>query len=464
VFSSRYLLLLLVPTVLLTSSELPPLSDFQGTYELDNQQTLEIIAGKQLFAVISEAKYPLKRTGPDTFIDIANHPIDFIRNSGGSVTGYKDHGQLHPRRSPQVSADSENMASPRHGKEPYRYSPPPALHDGIAVGDIADTPLGRETAHAVETGILDEEWPDVHAVLLYQGGKLVFEDYFYGYTADRLHQLRSATKSVVSALVGIAIDKGDLPGVNVSVAGRLHYSSYANPDPRKTEITLAQFLSMSSGLDCNDHSDASPGRETLIDEQPDWVKATMDLPMMNGTGHSGYYCSGGVAVVGRVVENATHAYLPDFAQESLFGPMGISRTSWKWNYDLTNADKEYSQIHLRPRDMLKLGVLYSDRGRWNGKQVISERWVKASLSRQSTVDDTEYGYFWWHPWLLVKTPAGERRVFVHTAQGNGGQKIYIVPELKLVAVFTGGMYNMGGSSPNKIMASVVLPKLLASAK
>ena len=71
---------------------------------------------------------------------------------------------------------------------------------------------------------------------------------------------------------------------------------------------------------------SSPGRETLIDEQPDWVKATMDLPMLNAPGRVGYYCSGGVAVVGRVVENATHAYLPDFAQATLFGPLGIART------------------------------------------------------------------------------------------------------------------------------------------
>jgi CubicO group peptidase (beta-lactamase class C family) len=90
--------------------------------------------------------------------------------------------------------------------------------------------------------------------------------------------------------------------------------------------------------------------------------------------------------------------------------------------------------------------------------------VKASLARQSMVDDTEYGYFWWHPWLHVKTPSGDRHVSLHAGQGNGGQKIYIVPELRLVAVFTGGMYNIGNSSPNKIMASVVLPALLASAK
>src|ERR1039458_2613572 len=106
------------------------------------------------------------------------------------------------------------------------------------------------------------------------------------------------------------------------------YSSYTNPDSRKTAMTLGEFLSMSSGLDCNDHSSTSPGRETVLDDSPDWVKAPLDLPMINDPGTKGYYCSGGVAVVGRMTENAVHMPLPEFAQKNLFGPLGIARTAW----------------------------------------------------------------------------------------------------------------------------------------
>lgn len=442
-------------------ARLPPLSDFQGTYEFESGQTLEIVAGKQLFAVIDEAKYLLKRTGEDSFVNIADEPIVFVRDASRQVKGYEYRHKLYLRVSWHVSAASEDLAYPRRGDSAYRYSIPTQLDDGIAVGDIANTPLGRKVADEIGAGILSERWPDVHSVLLYQGGKLVLEEYFYGYTRERTHQLRSATKSIVSALAGIAITRRALPGVNEPILRHLAYRSYAHPDPRKAQITLGQFLSMSSGLDCNDHSTSSPGRETVIDEQPDWVKATLDLPMINEPGRVAHYCSGGVAVVGRVVENATRTYLPDFAQANLFNPLGVARTDWAWDYNLTNKDREYSQIHLRPRDMLKFGIiLYAQGGHWEGKQVISAGWVKASLARQSTVDDTEYGYFWWHPWLRVNTGTGEQHVFLHSAQGNGGQKIYIVPELKLVAVFTGGAYNMGGSPPNKIMASVILPALL----
>ena len=148
--------------------------------------------------------------------------------------------------------------------------------------------------------------------------------------------------------------------------------------------------------------------------------------------------------------------LPDFAQANLFGPLGISRADWIWNYNLTNANKEYSQIHLRPRDMLKLGILFAGGGRWQDRQVISSSWVKASLAEQSQVDDTSYGYFWWRPYLNVEN----QRVDMFAAQGNGGQKIYLLPQYDLVAVFTAGDYNSNGAPPNKIMIQIILPSLV----
>jgi len=275
--------------------------------------------------------------------------------------------------------------------------------------------------------------------------------------------MRSATKSVVSALAGIAIDRGALSGVNEPVLPEMRYSSYANPDPRKAAITLGDFLSMSSGLDCNDHSSTSPGRETVLDNKSDWVKATLDLPLTHPPGTEGYYCSGGVAVVGRLVENEVHLRLPDYAQASLFGPLGISRADWTWNYNLTNADKEYSQIHLRPRDMLKLGILFLDGGRWQGRQIISESWVHASLAEHSHVDNVSYGYFWWRHMFTVKTPGGTRQFVIAAAQGNGGQKIYVAPQFRLVAVFTGGGYNAESTPPNTIMEKIILPALMDAA-
>lgn len=442
----------------------PHLADYVGTYADTPGHPVEILNGNEFFAVQDEAKYRLIAKGVDAFSTMYGPKLTFKREAGGAVMGYEQNGNFHPKISRAVTPESAGLAWPRpegqNSPSEYRYSPPADMHDGIAVGDIARSALGVATAETIVRAILDGTYKDVHSVLLYQNGKLVMEEYFYGYNAQRTHQLRSATKSVVSALTGIAIDQGAISGDKERVLPQMGYSSYANPDPRKAAITIGDFLSMSSGLDCNDHSSTSPGRETVLDDSPDWVKATLDLPMINDPGTKGYYCSGGVAVVGRMAENAIHMRLPEFAQKYLFGPLGVARTSWAWNYDLTNADKEYSQIHLRPRDMLKLGLLFAQDGSWHGKQVISSAWVRASLAEQSHVDSVSYGYFWWRPWLNVATSSGFQHVDIVAAQGNGGQKIYIVPQYKLIAVFTGGGYNAESTPPNTIMAKVILPRLM----
>jgi CubicO group peptidase (beta-lactamase class C family) len=441
----------------------PPLSSYQGRYEYESKTGLDIISGKDLFAVLDESKYKLRRSAGDIFLNGAGENVTFHRDASGTVTGFEEHGHFYRRLSPRPSVAALALASPRlNGDTTYTYKVPVNRHDGLAVGNIAQSDLGADAAGKIAAGILNQTWNDVHSVLLYQHGKLIYEEYFYGYDWLRPHQLRSATKSVVAALAGIAIDQHAIHSVNEPVLPNMRYASYDNPDPRKAQITLRDLLTMQSGLACNDHDSRSPGNESVIDEKPDWVKATLDLPLINQPGTKGFYCSGGVAVAGRMIENATHAYLPDFAQKNLFRPLGISPAQYRWNYDLTNADKEYSQIYLRPRDMMKLGVLFKDGGKWQGKQILSGGYVHDALSDNSQIDDSGYGYFWWRPWLNVQMPNGPEHVYLGAAQGNGGQKIFVLPEYDFVAVFTAGSYNEGGSAPNKIMTTVVLPKLLGA--
>ena len=443
------------------------LADYVGTYADAPGHTIEIVDGDGLFAVVDDAEYALRPSGTDQFTTLTGQTVTFPRDASGKVTGYVQDGKFHTRVSTTITAESAALAWPRpKGQDSpadYRYHAPAEMHDGIAVGDIARSDLGVATANAIVGAILDGTYKGVHSVLLYQHGKLVLEEYFYGYNAERTQQLRSATKTVVSTLAGIAIDRGALTGVDERVLPTMSYASYEHPDPRKAAITLGDFLSMSSGLDCNDHSSTSPGRETVLDDSPDWVKATLDLPMINDPGAKGFYCSGGVAVVGRMTENAVHMKLPEFAQRNLFEPLGIARADWTWNYDLTSADKEYSQIHLRPRDMLKLGLLFADGGRWHGRQIVSESWARTAIAEHSHVDNVSYGYFWWRPWLNVETPTGSQHVNLVAAQGNGGQKIYLVPQYDLVAVFTGGDYNADSAPPNSIMAKIILPRLMEAA-
>lgn len=439
------------------------LAQFEGVYEYHGKTSLALVSGDTLlFAVIDDARYPLRALGNDRFLNGGGDTIPFRRAANGLVSGFTERGAFFARRTrvldPTITAAVR--AVPRRAGA-YRYTTPANLNDGLRVGTLADAGYDMATVRRLVDRVVDRTYPDVHSILVYRSGKLVVEEYFYGYDRDRRHQMRSLTKSVVSALVGIAIDRRALVGDSVLATKHLPYEQYANPDPRKGRITLSDLLSMRSGLSCDDHSSGSPGNEQNVYTSGDWVKFVMDLPMASSPGTEGHYCSGNVMVAGRIVERATGKLLPEFAQENLFTPLGIRARDVRWNYTLDSSNAAtFSQLYLRPRDMLKLGVLYQQQGNWRGRQVISKEWVARSTAKWSTVDETDYGYYWWRQWVNASTPSGPRRVDMVVATGNGGQKIYLVPSLDLTVVMTGGSFN--ASSPMmSIMGRELLPPLLA---
>ncbi len=144
----------------------------------------------------------------------------------------------------------------------------------------------------------------------------------------------------------------------------------------------------------------------------------------------------------------------------MFRPLGIARTQWQWPFVLDQSQRnEFGQIYLRPRDMLKLGLLIQPRGSWEGRQIVSRSWIDAAVAKQSHVDDSDYGLGIWHRWYNVRTANGTQRVNTIMLSGNGGQKVYIVPSLELIVVSTGGSFN--AESPiNDMLVRVLLPSLL----
>ena len=165
------------------------LTDYVGTYADAPGHTLEIVDGDGLFAVVDEAEYALRPSGVDRFTTLTGQTVSFPRDASGKVTGYEQDGVFHPRVSTTITPESAALAHPRpqgqDSPDGYRYHPPADLHDGIAVGDIARSDLGVATADAIVRAILDGTYKNVHSVLLYQRGKLVLEEYFYGYGAER---------------------------------------------------------------------------------------------------------------------------------------------------------------------------------------------------------------------------------------------------------------------------------------
>ncbi len=436
------------------------LKQFDGRYEYLHGASIQIAGSPRdgvLYAILDEAKYPLKRLSEGVFADRAGSRVVFERGESGRISGYRFHQERATNFFRRISdaAFPETMWFARRppSNAPYQFtaSIPPNLKDGLDVGSLQDAGLNVALIGKMVEQIANETHKNVDSVLLIKKGKLVLEEYFYQYDRDKLHQLRSATKSVVSALVGIALDKKLIPSKTENVVPFFSEYEIRNLSVEKRAITVEHLLTCESGLACEDGNPESPGEEQKMNASPDWAQFILNLPMVEPPGKTGRYCSGGVILLGRIVEKASGKQLPDFAAGNLFSQLGITNYRWNFKPDSSSFD-DACQLHMRPRDMAKLGLLYMNEGQWKGRQIISREWVRDSLSRHSVVRGTEYGYLWWRQFLNVD---GTRMDGV-TAKGNGGQRIYLWPTLDLVAVITGGNYNEQSPS-DEIQIKYILP-------
>ena len=283
-----------------------------------------------------------------------------------------------------------------------------------------------------------DEHPDVRAVVVRRDGRIIAERYFHGERPDELHDVRSAGKSITSLLVGIAVDRGRIEGTGEVLAALL-------PAAQTSAIagaTLADLLTMRSGLDANDAEDSSPGNEARLDAAPDPVAFAVSVPAAARPGERYVYNSLTAYLVGLAVEHATGRPLDELAADALFGPLGITR--WRWQRDLAGHTKGQGNLSLTARDFARLGELVLGGGSYEGRRVISERWIRDSLSPRVRIDAVDpygdgYGYFWYTRTHHV----GDRDVAVAFASGNGGNKIYVVPSLHLVVAITSSAYNRG---------------------
>ena len=316
----------------------------------------------------------------------------------------------------------------------------------------------------MESKVTVGEFKKITSIVVARNGKLVYEKYFDG-SESNLTNTRSATKTITSILVGVAIDKGFLVSVRAPVMPFFpDKQPVNNPDPRKYRITVEDLLTMSSILECDDSNQFSRGNEERMYLVEDWVKFTLDLPIRgfpgwttkpadSHYGRSFSYCTAGAVTVGGVLERATKMPLDEFAKSYLFDPLGISEVEWQ--YTPLGSASAAGGLGLRSRDLLKLGQVYLNNGTWNEKRIVSEDWVNRSTRPHVQVDEeTEYGYFWW----LKKYGAANRKVSAYCMLGNGGNKVCVFPSLKMVVVVTSTNYNTRGmhEQTDKILSDYVL--------
>ena len=318
----------------------------------------------------------------------------------------------------------------------------------------------------MEEAIRSGEFKKIGSVLIAEHGKIIYESYFEG-DASTLRDTRSATKSITDVLIGIAIDEKKLSGVNTRVLSLLpeHARKMQNPDPRKDAITVEDFLTMSSPLECDDWNDLSRGNEDRMYLVEDWAQFILDLPVA-GHMHVGEkvepppygryfsYCTGGVFTLSEVLQKATGTRTDRYAQEKLFGPLGI--TDAQWVYSPLNIPQTGGGLRLTSRDLMKVAQLYVDGGMWQGRRIVDEAWVRTSTQPHARIDDqTEYGYLWW----LKSFKSGDKSYPAFFMSGNGGNKVAMFPALDVAVVITSTNYNTHGmhEQTEKLLTDYILP-------
>jgi CubicO group peptidase (beta-lactamase class C family) len=259
---------------------------------------------------------------------------------------------------------------------------------------------------------------DLHSFLLARNGLLLAEVYVHPYHAEFLHDVRSVAKSVMSLLVGMALDDGYLKSIDTPMLSFFRGRSFANPDPRKEALTLRHLLSMASGIALSDSDTGA------MASSPDWVQFVLDAPMAAAPGTVFNYSTSNAHVLSAIVGAATGMSTFDYARRRLFDPLSIH--DFRWMRDPHGNPAGGMGLSLRPRDMLKIGQLVLDGGVWNGARLVSKSW----LSQSTRSDSGNYGLLWW-------TGPGEAPG-AYSAAGYGGQLIYVRPEERAVAVFTAG--------------------------
>lgn len=358
------------------------------------------------------------------------------------------------------------LASPS-AAQPASPLAPAALGDGLLVTSAEAAGLDPAPLLKLGTDIEAGTLQRISAVLLAVDGRLVYEGAFGGTDADTLHDIRSASKTLVSLLIGQAIDQGKLSGVDAKVFDFFPERRPAHPDPRKAEITVEDLLTMSSLLECDDENQFSSGNEERMYVTEDWLGFFLDLPIKGFApwaskpkdspyGRAFSYCTAGVFTLGAVLERATGIKVPDFARQHLFEPLGIERATWLESpLGLTQTG---GGTRLRARDLLKLGLLGLAKGRWGGRQVVPEAWIETSTAAhvQATDEDT-YGYLWWRRDFR----RGETTFAAIYMAGNGGNRVVVVPAAKLVAVIASTNYNSRGmhQQADKILTDYLLAAL-----
>ena len=360
-------------------------------------------------------------------------------------------------------------AQGRPDHKPFVDLPPSTFGDGWRRGSLEQAGIDRRRLDQMTASIRANPAFNIHAVLIEHDGRLVYEEHFSGqdqawgrplgvvnFTSDTIHDLRSVTKSVVGALVGIAHASGAIPSLDAPLLD--YFPEYKDLQvPERRLITIRHALSMSSGFDWNEEVPYNDPKndEIAMDRSPDASRYVLARPIVAAPGTTWRYNGGTTHLLGVIVRRATKQALSDYARTTLFAPLGITAFEWLGRGGPSAA----SGLRLKPRDLAKFGSLYLHDGQWDGKQIIPKEWIHESTRRRLLLPGAKsagYAYQWWH--TCYATPTGV--VEVPTAVGNGDQRIFLIRSKRTVVTVLAGRYNDFSQSPaTQLLVEHILPAL-----
>ena len=288
----------------------------------------------------------------------------------------------------------------------------------------------------------------IHSVLVIRKGYLVTEAYFHPYTRDTKIQIQSITKSVIGALVGIAIRDGSIKSTNEKLLDFFPKRSIVNPGPEKSAIRLKHLLSMSSGFPCQEFSSSGQSME----QSSGWVQYMLDLPVNTAPGKTFGYCDGNPHLLSAILGIETGMDAREYANRELFQPLGIPPAGESdWRTDPQGIPNGGHGLSLRPVDLAKLGFLYLHNGKWDDRQILPETWAADSTTQYiQKPEGPGYGYLW-----TVYPEQGR-----YSALGLGGQQIHVYPSRDLIVVVTASLETyVEAPAIEKMLNEYILPAL-----
>lgn len=330
--------------------------------------------------------------------------------------------------------------------------------------------LERKLDAGIEAGLLR----GLHAVAVARRGETVLEQYFSGedenwgmplgpvtFGPQVLHDLRSVTKSIAGLLYGIALERGLVPPPEAPLLSQFPQYPDLATDPARQGITVAHALSMTMGLEWDeDRPYTDPANsEIAMERAADRYRFILDRPVVAEPGTRWIYSGGAVALIGRLITEGTGKSLAEFGREALFGPLGIDQL--QWNAGADGAESAASGLRLTTRDLLRIGTMLVDGGTWEGRQIVPKSWLDAAFTPAiQTSDGLGYGRLF----FLGEAPVpgfGGPTPWI-AGFGNGGQRLWLMPDAGLACVVFAGSYNQYDNwvTPTHVWREIVLANLV----